>query len=234
MDIAIFVTIWSADISSVDMNSKILDAPLDFLKGESAIHTVEIYTPETGDVPKMEDIPAPTIIVQIDMNDAGAAQTLVNSEKFQSLFMAKNAYSSSVEDIKLEITEAVHFPLPGQEVPPPRTAAMSFVVRYYGPVKNASEFADFYTKNHPPILSNFPGIRNVLCYLPLYWQNSREVPDNRLIIGNEVVFDNLDGLKTALESDVIAAAQEDSKHFQKFGYSTHHAMHRERVYRRQD
>jgi hypothetical protein len=234
MNIAVFVSIWSADNSSVDLNNRFLGAPLDFLKGENAVHAVEIYRPETGDVPKMEDIPAPTIIVQIDMNDEDAVQTLVSSDKFQIFFMDKTAYSSAVEEIKLEITEAVHFPLPGNETPPPRTAAMSFVVRYYGPVKDAVEFVDFYTSNHPPILSNFPGIRNVLCYLPMDWQNSGEVIDNRLIIGNEVVFDDLDGLKAALTSDVLPLAQEDSKHFQKFGYSTHHAMHRERVYNRLD
>ncbi|MBT7951027.1 MAG: hypothetical protein HN764_05335 [Gammaproteobacteria bacterium] len=234
MNIAVFVSIWSVDNSSVELNDIFRDAPLDFLKGESAVGAVEIYTPETGDVPKMEDIPAPTIIIQIDMNDAGAAQALVSSDKFQGLFMDKTAYSSAVEDIKLEITKAVHFPLPGNDMPPPRTAAMSFVVRYYGPVKDAAEFVGFYTNNHPPILSNFPGIRNVLCYLPLDCQNSGEVIDNRLIIGNEVVFDDLDGLKAALSSDVLALAQEDSKHFQHFGYSTHHAMHRELVYSRPD
>jgi hypothetical protein len=232
MNIAIFVTIWSAGISPADMNDKFLGAPLDFLKGESAIHAVEFYSPEPGDVPKMDDVPAPSIIVQIDMNDSDAAKALVESDKFRFLFMDKASFSAPVEDIKLQLTEVVNFPLPGNETPPKRTAALSFVVRYFGPVKNAVEFADFYTKNHPPILSTFPNIRNVLCYLPLDWSDSGEVTDDRLIIGNEVVFDNLDALNAALKSDVLPLAKEDSKHFQEYGYSTHHAMHRERVFSR--
>jgi len=232
MNIAIFVTIWSAGISSADMNDKFLDAPLDFLKGESAVHAVEVYTPEPGDVPKMDDVPAPTIIVQIDMNDSDAAKALVESDKFRSVFLDKANFPAPVEDIKLDVTEIVNFPLPGHETPPDRTAALTFVVRYYGPVKNASEFADFYTKNHPPILSQFPDIRNVRCYLPLDWKTTGEVSDNRLIIGNEVVFDDLDALNAALKSDVLPLAKEDSKHFQEYGYSTHHAMHREKVFSR--
>lgn len=232
MNIAVFVTIWSAGMSSADLNSQFLDAPLNFLKTESAVQAVEIYTPDTGDVPKMDDVPAPTIMVQIDMDNADAAEKLTQSSKFQQLFMNTSAYDSPVEDIKLEITEAVHFPVSGQDTPLQRTAPLSFVVRYYGPVKDASEFADFYSKHHPPILAKFEGIRNVLCYLPLNWRSSGEVLDDSLIIGNEVVFDDLDALKRALKSDVLAEAQEDSKHFQAFGSSTHHAMQRKRVYSR--
>ena len=116
------------------------------------------------------------------------------------------------------------------ESPSPRTAPLSFVVRYYGPVKNQSEFVDFYTKNHPPILAKFEGIRNVLCYLPLDWESSTEVSDASLLIGNEVVFDDLASFKYALSTDVLEEAMADSKLFQEFGYNSHHAMHREKVY----
>jgi len=47
-----------------------------------------------------------------------------------------------------------------------------------------------------------------------------------------VVFDDLATLNAALESDVLEDAREDSSHFQEFGYNSHHAMHRERVYTR--
>lgn len=219
-------------MSSADLTSQFLDAPLNFLKTEGAVQAVEIYIPDTGDVPQMDDVPAPKIIVQIDMDSADAAKNLTQSSKFQRLFMDTSAYAATVENIKLEITEAVHFPVSGRNTPLQRTAPLSFVVRYYGPVKDASEFADFYTKHHPPILGKFEGIRNVLCYLPLNWRAGGEILDNRLIIGNEVVFDDLDALKRALKSDVLAEAQEDSKHFQAFGSSTHHAMQRQRVYSR--
>ena len=235
MNIAIFVTIWSAAISSADLNTKFLGEPLDFLKAESAVRVVEFYVPEAGDVPKMENVPAPAFIVQIDMQGSDTAKALVNSEKFQALFMDENSFGAPVDEIKLEVTEVVPFPLQGQTTPSARTAPLSFVVRYYGPIKNAAEFVDFYTKNQPPILSKFPGVRNVLCYLPLDWQNEGEVLDNRLLVGNEVVFDDLEALKAALKSDVLPAARADSMHFSKHfdvEHIIHHAMHRELVYSR--
>ncbi|MFT7265658.1 MAG: hypothetical protein ACI9A2_003745, partial [Halioglobus sp.] len=111
-----------------------------------------------------------------------------------------------------------------------RTAALSFVVRYYGPVENQAEFVDFYTKNHPPLLAKFPDIRNVLCYLPMDYEQAGNIGDDSLVIGNEVVFDNLDALNAALASDAMPALSDDSKNFAKYGYSTHHAMYREAVY----
>jgi hypothetical protein len=234
MNIAVFVTIWSAGMSSVDLNTHFLDAPLDYLKAENAVHTVEIYTPEPGDVPKMDDVPAPSIIIQIDMNDEDAAVALTQSEKFKQIFLDKNSYDPTAEKINLEITEAVHFPLPGLETPPARTAALSFVVRYYGPVKDEAKFVEMYTSGHPQILAKFEGIRNVLCYLPLNWRSTGEVLDEKMIIGNEVVFDDLAALNLAIQSEVAPEAQGHSKHFQKYGYNTHHAMHRELIFSRQD
>ena len=232
MTFAIFVTIWTAGVSAGDLDTHFRADPLDYLKAENAVKTVEIYTPEPGDVPMMDDVPSPTIIIQIDMDDADAAQALTQSAQFQQIFMDKNSYDPAAEKINLEITEVVHFPLPGHETPPPRTAALSFVVRYYGPVEDHRKFVEMYTSGHPQVLANFEGIRNVLCYLPLNWHESGEILDETMIIGNEVVFDDLDALKLALESDVAPEAQAHSKHFQKYGYNTHHAMHRELVFSR--
>ena len=235
MKIAIFVTIWSAGMSSADLDSYFRATPLDDLRSNTSISSVEIYTPEPGDVPDWDDVPAPSIIVQIDLDDADEAKALTESASFKQHFLNKEAIGSGIDELKLEITEVMNFPLPGMQEAPARTAPLSFVVRYYGPVADGREFADFYYKNHPPIIAKFPNIRNVLCYLPLSWRESGEVNDKSLIIGNEVVFDDLASLKAALAvTEVLDAAKEDSSHFQEFGYSTHHAMHREFAYQRED
>ncbi len=233
MKIAIFVTIWSAGMSSADLDSYFRGTPLDILRDKASVESVEIYTPETGDVPVWDDIPSPSVIVQIDLDDADAAKALTESAEFKQHYLNTDNIGAGIEELKLEITEVMNFPLPGMSKAPARTAPLSFVVRYYGPVADGNQFADFYYKNHPPILSRFPNIRNVLCYLPLGWRESGEVTDKSLIIGNEVVFDDLASLKAALATkEVLDAATEDSSHFQKYGYSTHHAMHREFVYQR--
>ncbi|NKB37270.1 MAG: hypothetical protein GKR93_08880 [Gammaproteobacteria bacterium] len=233
MKIAIFVTIWSTGMSVTDLDSYFRGVPLDSLRTNDSVSSVEIYTPEPGDVPVWDDVPSPSIIVQIDLNDVEEAKALTESASFKQQFLNKKEIGPGIDELKLEITEVMNFGLPGMTEAPARTAPLSFVVRYYGPVANGQQFADFYYKNHPPILSKFPNIRNVLCYLPLGWRESGEVTDKRLIIGNEVVFDDLASLKAALATeDVLAAAKEDSSHFQEYGYSTHHAMHREFAYQR--
>ena len=89
MTIAIFVTIWTTGMSTGALDTHFRSAPLNYLKGENTVHSVEIYTPEVGEVPMLEDAPSPTIIIQIDMNDAAAAQALTKSEQFQKIFMDK-------------------------------------------------------------------------------------------------------------------------------------------------
>ncbi len=51
-----------------------------------------------------------------------------------------------------------------------------------------------------------------------------------MILGNEVVFDDLDALNRALESDVMPRFKADGERFAEFGSNTHYAMHRERIY----
>jgi len=232
MTVSVFVTIWAAGASSAELDERFRGEPLSYLKSSSDVLSVEFYTPEPGDVPVLDDVPAPTLIVQIDFESAEPAAALVRANEFRKLFTSKEGFNPAAEKINLEVVEAVHFDIPGRETPPPRTAPLSFVVRYYGPVRDAGDFAKFYMENHPPIVARFPNIRNVLCYLPLGWRDMGEVTDESLVIGNEVVFDDLASLKGALATEITEEAIADSQRFESFGYSSHHAMHREMVYRK--
>ena len=234
MDIAVFVTIWSITMSPADLHGRLLGEPLDFLKNVGDVKSVEVYLPESGNVPVMDDVPAPAMIVQIDLDSPAAAAALVGSGEFERLFTNAESYPAPVGKINIETLEAVHYDLPGHESPLPRTAPLSFVVRYYGPVADAADFIDFYTNNHPPLLAKFPGIRNVLCYLPLNWRSMQEITDDYMFLGNEVVFDDLDALNQALASDVLPEVLADGEQFAAYGYNTHHAMQRRQVYARGD
>ena len=72
-----------------------------------------------------------------------------------------------------------------------------------------------------------------LCYLPLDWRSRDEIKDDRLIVGNEVVFDDLDSFRKALASDVLIEVEKDDENFKPWSYSSHHAMHRTLVYSRE-
>ena len=230
MKIALFVTIWAAQMPSADLRSYFLDRPLAFLEAVPEVVSIELYVPETDDVALFDESTAPTLMIQIDMKNAADAKALIQSDEFRRLVLAESAYPAPVEKLALDVFETVHFPMPGQQAPPLRTAPLSFVVRYYGPIDDEAAFVRFYTENHPPILATFPGIRNVLCYLPLDWRSTETVSDSSTILINEVVFDDLDALNRALESDVLPRLRADGKRFAEFGFNTHHAMRRERIY----
>ena len=234
MNIAVFVSVWSAKTSSIDLHSYFMGKPLTFLKAQADVNCVEVYLPESGNVPVLDDVPPPAMIIQIDMGTAASAEALVIASGFKELFLNKSTYPAPVQQLNLEAFETVCYDLPGYTSPPPRTAPVSLVVRYYGPVADVSRFVDIYTKAHPPLLARFPNIRNVLCYLPLKWRTNKQVTDSRAIIGNEVVFDDLDALNRALASDVCELVVEDANNFPSFGYSSHHAMCRQCVYKRDE
>jgi hypothetical protein len=234
MNISVFVTLWVAAMSSTDLTNHFMDDPLSLLKSNPDVIDVEFYTPESAKerVHDMDDLPPPTLIVQIDFDSVEKAKQMTESDELKKLFIDKKAFAKPADKIKLEILETVHFDIPGHESPPPRTAPMSFVVRYYGPTRDGGDFVDYYINHHPQIAANFPGIRNVLCYLPIGWRDRDEVTDDSLVIGNEVVFDDLESFRKALASDVYAEMGADGKKFEPSGYSSHFAMHREMVFSR--
>ena len=215
---------------SADLRSYFLDRPLAFLEAVPEVVSIDLYVPETGDVVLFDESTAPTLIIQIDMKNTADAEALIQSDEFRRLVLAESAYPAPVEKFAHDVFETVHFPIPDQQAPPPRTAPLSFLVRYYGPTDDEAAFVRFYTENHPPILATFPGIRNVLCYLPLDWRSTEMVSDSSTILINEVVFDDLDALNRALDSDVLPRLRADGKRFAEFGFNTHHAMRRERIY----
>lgn len=236
MTIAIFITIWATTATLTEVDNYFRNEPLAWLKAKSAVNVVEFYSPVSGDLPDLHDSGVPSIMIEIDTESIEEAKDLIYGDDFKKLFTNRKTYPFVADKINVEVLEVVNYDLPGHKQPPPRTAPMSFVVRYYGPVKDESKFVELYTKSHPSVLAEFPGIRNVLCYLPINWQSTKEVADSRLIIGNEVVFDDLAALNHALQSPIMNAVREDGRQLAKIniGDGTHHAMARERVYSRMD
>ena len=232
MTIAVFTNIWATESSPEELRRNFLEQQLEYLQSESVVESVDLYMPAKGEVPSFDDGPPAALIIQADVQHAADARKLTQSERFQKLLADKSTYSPLVEKVSVDILETVHFPIPGHQAPPPRTATLSFVVRYYGPTADEAAFVRFYTEHHPLLLATFPAIRNVLCYLPPGWQITHEVTDSRVILGNEVVFDDLESLNRALASDVLPRLKAEGKQFASFGCSTHHAMRRERVYTR--
>jgi hypothetical protein len=77
----------------------------------------------------------------------------------------------------------------GADAPAPLGAPFSYVVRYHRPAEDETKFVRHYVETHPPLLARLPGIRNVMCYLPLPWRHDGGASAADYMLGNEVVFD---------------------------------------------
>jgi len=117
--------------------------------------------------------------------------------------------------------EPVPSPCDGDDAP------VALVVHYYGPVDDAAAFASHYVAQHPPILARLPGVRDVLCYVPVAAAHEGRSADPT-VIRNEVRFDSMDALLASLRSPVLAELRADTKTFPRFGRSTHYPMLRRR------
>jgi uncharacterized protein (TIGR02118 family) len=110
------------------------------------------------------------------------------------------------------------------------SAPFSYVVRYHRPAEDETLFVQHYLADHPPLLARLPGIRNVMCYIPLAWQHQARVPAADYMLGNEVVFDDMAAFNAAMASPVRHELRAHFRQFPSFsGKNTHFAMHRRRV-----
>ena len=187
--------------------------------------SLDLFLPEPEPVVLFDDGPAPAAILQFSLETPLLLGALAGDSWFQASFLTA---PEGFEAPSFRAFRVQPSPVAGQDRVRPRTAGLSFVVRYYGPMPDEAAFVDFYTANHPPILGRLPKIRNVRCYLPEPLPGAG-LPPAEVCFINEVVFDDVGDLNAALRSEVIAELRTDSARFPPYGHSTHHAMRRERL-----
>lgn len=121
--------------------------------------------------------------------------------------------------------------------PAPLHAPFSYVVRYHHPAEDVAAFIANYLATHPITQARLPGIRSIMCYLPLddISASSLAHPSSRLksadyMIGNEVVFDHIDAFNAAMASPVRQELRAHYHEFPRFtGANTHYPMSRRRL-----
>lgn len=232
-NIALFVTFVGDAVRTSEVDAWFRGEPLSFLRSCPEVVSVDTFVPDAGDVPRFEDGTGPPLIAQIDVASPAHAQKLLASDAFSELIMQPAAYPACVERILLDVFETIHCPITAQSTPPPlRSAPLSFVVRYYRPVEDEADFIAAYMSDHPPLMTGFPNIRNIICYVPSRMAGQDRFPNSGAFFGNEVVFDDLRALNNALASDVLPKLKAGRNSFIPFGFNTHYAMRREQVYAR--
>jgi len=198
--------------------------------GLPSLQSIDFFTPEAASDPYLDDGPGPVFMIQADFPDAASAQAALADPALAACLTGAGDRPAGLQ-FGHELLETIAFAVGGATEPQPRTAPLSYVVRYHRPAENEAEFIQHYIDHHPPILGEFPNIRNVFCYTPLDWEDPIGLPREDLMLGNEVVFDSLADLNASLASDVRHKLRDDYNSFPPFtGRNTHHAMTRRRLF----
>jgi hypothetical protein len=129
------------------------------------------------------------------------------------------------------------YPVREDTAPAPLEAPFSYVVRYHHPADDVAAFIENYLATHPVTQARLPGIRSIMCYLPLdeisasglgHAGNSLKSAD--YMIGNEVVFDHIEDFNAAMESPARHELRAHYREFPRFaGANTHYPMTRSRL-----
>jgi hypothetical protein len=181
-------------------------------------------------------------------NDAGAGPLMMLMLDFASrdaLAAAvangriKEAAGALARDIAVTGTalERRFYPVGEDETPAPLQAPFSYVVRYHRPADDEAAFVKNYLATHPATEARLPGIRSIMCYLPLDEVHASDlhgaridIPPADYMIGNEVVFDDIEAFNAAMVSPVRHELRTHYRAFPRFtGANTHYAMIRRRL-----
>src|SRR5262249_38062686 len=180
--------------------------------------------------PYLHDGPGPLAMLQAGFRHVKAVETLLASAGFRATVVAPSPSPPDKVTVVHDAMEERFYPVAGEAEPGPLTAPVSYVVRYERPAANEAEFIAHYVSNHPQLQARFPGIRNIMCYVPIQWRDPTPITPANYLLGNEVVFDSVEALDAALNSPVRHELREILKRFPKFaGKNTHYAMGRTRL-----
>lgn len=192
------------------------------------VERVDRYEPTVFPVdPYDDDRQGQVLTIQTAYRDIASLEQGLASAEFRRLV---DAAAGSGYRLTHDAMEVVFYPVADESEPREWTAPISYVVRYHYPADDVKRFIDYYTSHHPQIEKRFPRIANIMCYLPIKWQDPTDLPYLGYMLGNEVVFESVEDMGHALHSPVIDEMSADFEQFPTFqGCHTHYPMYRRRV-----
>ena len=194
----------------------------------AGLRAFDLYVPAAGRAadPFVDDGAGPQFVAMLEFADAAALERAVRSADFTApLKRLPQGLNLTADAMERQV-----YPVAGKPQAEPLTAPFSYHVRYHRPAEDEARFVEFYLEGHPPLLGRLPGIRNVMCYLPLPGVGVAGLPSADYMLGNEVVFDTIEAFNAAMASEVRRELRADFKRFPAFsGANTHHPMDRQRL-----
>jgi len=229
MAVSLFLSYFGAAADGPALQSWFRSGPGESLRGADGINGLELYAPEASHDPFRDDGEGPLLIAEFGFADQAALEKAAVGEDFRHWLCDLSRLPVSDCRATCEAFEVLPSPVAGESQPSPRTAPVSYVVRYYRPAGNEEKFIAYYLEHHPALLGQFARIRNVICYRPLAWQNDTGLAPSGCMFGNEVVFDTLADLDAALASEMRQRLRQDYDVFRDWaGPNTHFATTRSR------
>lgn len=193
-----------------------------------ALTAYDLYVPAVGGPtdPMVDDGPGPHFMLMLEFSTAEALQRAVRSSDFGTPVSLVPAGLALTADAM----ERRFYSVAAENEAMPLSAPFSYSVRYHRPAEDEARFVKFYLDNHPPLLGRLPGVRNVICYLPMSGVAVTCLPSADYMLGNEVVFDAPEAFNAAMASEVRRELRADFKRFPPFaGQNTHYPMARRRL-----
>jgi len=186
---------------------------------------LDLYAPAAAAAndPYVQDGPAPTYLAMFAFPSLADLDRAANTKTFASLV-------SSLPVLTCSALRHLDFPTGDSTTPAPLTAPFSYVVRYHRPAHDEAAFVRNYLAGHPPLLARLPGIRNVMCYLPLSWRRADGPSPADYLIGNEVTFSDAASFDVAMASPIRYELRAHYHTLPRFsGHNTHFPMDRVRL-----
>ncbi|ALS66637.1 MULTISPECIES: EthD family reductase [Pandoraea] len=101
----------------------------------------------------------------------------------------------------------------------------TYLVSYEGPAENENAWHDHYIRNHPPLMAQLPGVREIEIYTRIDYLSSLPVERANHMQRNKTVFDSHHALRQALASPIRQRLRDDFLSLPTFsGRSPHYPM----------
>lgn len=194
--------------------------------GLKGLGRIDIYlpSPEIGHDPLKPREPAPDAIVIAEFD---SRDTLAQAMQGREVGQAIGTLPEGAEVLATGF-DRLYFPVPGG-TGTHLAAPLSYVVRYRRPAEDEAAFRQFYLDSHPSVQAELPGIRTILCYLPI---DDLAVPGKArgdYLIGNEVAFDTVADFNAAMQSPARHELRAHYKSFPPFSGRTSHVLMKRHV-----
>jgi hypothetical protein len=200
--------------------------------GLPGLACLDLYTPAEAPVrdPYVDDGAGPLMMLMLDFATREALAAAVASG---SIDASAGALAPDIVGTGMAF-ERRFYPVGEDAAPAPLQAPFSYVVRYHRPADDEAAFVRNYLVGHRTIQARLPGIRSIMCYLPLddvhAGGRAARLPSADYMIGNEVVFDDVEAFNTSMASPVRHELRVHFHDFPRFtGANTHYPMIRRRL-----